>query len=94
MNSMTQGELRAENADETGLGTTGQDGGSCGSLGNRVASAATGQNTRLPVFNRKLRSKRQSTPISDARAETSRSVSHHVRYTICKPGSIASSRWR
>ena len=69
MNSMTLGELRAENADETGLGTTGQDGGSCGSLGNRVASAATGQNTRLPVFNRKLRSKRQSTPISGARAE-------------------------
>src|ERR1700738_5653014 len=32
-------------------------------------------NTRLPVFNRSLRSKRQSTPISDARAETSRSVS-------------------
>src|SRR3984893_3781820 len=61
-------------------------------------------NTRLPVFNRKLRSKRQSTPISDARAETSRSVSastslihfHHSETVSSRRGSpvdISTAAW-
>jgi hypothetical protein len=60
--------------------------------------------TAAPVFNRKLRSKRQSTPISDARAETSRSVSastslihyHHsetVSSRRSSPVDISTAAW-